>query len=181
MVVVMQPSVKGLGAFGAGSVDRAVGPAVDQCADEAFGLAVGLGTVGPGSEVADAARAAGDAVHGRDVGAAVVGDESLDLDAVAGVERCRSSEKSHGRDGLFVGEDLDVGQPGRIVDSDVHELPACGATAVRTSVGLVAPRAGHAVSSAGRSDSSELLDVDMQKLTRPLALIAHRGLQAQSA
>ena len=49
MVVAPEPAVKGSGAFGAVAVDRAVGPAAEQGADEAFGFAVGLGAVGAGS------------------------------------------------------------------------------------------------------------------------------------
>ena len=60
MVVVPEPAVKGCGAFGAGAVDRAVGPAGEEGADEAFGFAVGLGPVGAGAEVADTQGAAGD-------------------------------------------------------------------------------------------------------------------------
>ena len=56
MVVVAEPAVKGGGAFGAGAVDRAVGPAGEHRADEALGLAVGLRAVGAGAQVADAER-----------------------------------------------------------------------------------------------------------------------------
>jgi hypothetical protein len=59
MVVVVEPSVKGCGAFGAVAVDRAVGPAVEHGADQVFGFAVGLGSVGAGAEVTDRERFAG--------------------------------------------------------------------------------------------------------------------------
>ena len=49
MVVGPEPAVKGGGAFAAGAVDRAVGPAGEQGADEAFGLAVGARPVGAGA------------------------------------------------------------------------------------------------------------------------------------
>ena len=62
MVVVPEPAVKGGGALRAGAVDRAVGPAAEQGADEALGFAVGLGPVGAGAQVADPERAAGDRV-----------------------------------------------------------------------------------------------------------------------
>jgi hypothetical protein len=52
MVVV--PAVKGCGAFVAGAVHRAVGPASEERADEALGLAVGLGASGSGAQVLDA-------------------------------------------------------------------------------------------------------------------------------
>ena len=75
MVVVPEPSVKGGGAFGAVAVDRAVGPAAEEGADEPFGFAVGLGSVGAGAQVADPEGAAGDRVDRGAVGAAVVGQE----------------------------------------------------------------------------------------------------------
>jgi hypothetical protein len=73
MVVVPEPSVKRAGAFLARAVDRAVGPAFEQRADEAFGFAVGLWPVGAGAEVADAELAARDSVDGAAVGRSVVG------------------------------------------------------------------------------------------------------------
>jgi hypothetical protein len=72
MVVVPEPSVKGCGAVVAVAVDRAVGPAAEHGADEAFGFAVGLGPAGPGAQVLDAQGAATDRVDLCDVGAAVV-------------------------------------------------------------------------------------------------------------
>src|SRR5947209_15574804 len=97
MVVVPEPAVKGVGALGAVAVDRAVGPASEEGADEAFGFAVGLGAVGAGAEVPDPERPAGDRVERGAVSAAVVGEQLLDADAVTGVERHRSLEKpDHG-------------------------------------------------------------------------------------
>src|SRR4051812_50001970 len=84
MVVVVQPAVKGGGAFGAGAVERAVGPAAEHGSDEALSLAVGLRAVGAGAQVADAHGATRDRVHRRAVGRAIVGDQALDDDAVAG-------------------------------------------------------------------------------------------------
>ena len=73
IVVVPEPAVKGGGAFVAGAVDGAVGPAGEEGADEALGFAVGLRSVWPGAEVADAEASACECVQGGDVGAAVVG------------------------------------------------------------------------------------------------------------
>ena len=94
MVVVPEPAVKGGGAFAAGAVDRAVGPAVEQGADEAFGFPVCLWPVGAGAEVADAEPAAGECVHDAAVAAAVVGEYALDDDAVAAVESERAAQKT---------------------------------------------------------------------------------------
>src|SRR5215210_1450464 len=51
MVVGPEPAVKGGGAFSAGAVDRAVGPAAEHGADEALGFAVGARPVGLGAQV----------------------------------------------------------------------------------------------------------------------------------
>src|SRR6266516_2668852 len=102
MVVVPEPAVKGGGAFDACAVDGAVGPAVEQCADESFGFSVGLGPVGAGSAVSEVERPAGKCVHGGAVGAAVVGEDALDADAVLAVEGGRASEERRGGRAFFV-------------------------------------------------------------------------------
>ena len=69
-------------------------------------------------------RAASDRVDRGAVGGAVVGDQPLDGDAVARVERDRAVEERDDGGGLLVGEHLGVGQAGAVVDRDVHVLPA---------------------------------------------------------
>src|SRR5688572_13712671 len=124
MVVVPEPAVKGGGAFGAGAVDGAVGPSVEQCADEALGLAVGLRTAGAGAVVADAERAAGERVDGGAVGGAVVGEHALDADAVAGVVGDGSVEEADRGCGFLVCEHFGVGEAAVVVHGDVHVFPA---------------------------------------------------------
>src|SRR5438067_152540 len=94
MVVVPEPSVKGLCSFVAGVVDRAVGPAAQQGADEPFGFAVGLGPVGAGAEVADSHSAARDRVDRGAVSGTIVGEQLLQRDPVPGVEVPRSLEEA---------------------------------------------------------------------------------------
>src|SRR5437899_1673680 len=72
MVVVPEPAVKCLRPLLARAVDRSVGPAGEQGADEALGLAVCLRPVGTGAAVADPEFAAGERVQGGDVGGAVL-------------------------------------------------------------------------------------------------------------
>ena len=115
----------------AGGVDRAVGPAGEQGADEALCLAVGLGPVGAGAQVAHAER------RGRRSRAPSSDRRS----------RCRSSRRStlmpwrrrsatarlqeadRGRR-LLVAQDLALGQAGAVVDGDVDVLPADGLAAL---------------------------------------------------
>src|SRR6188474_290879 len=116
MVVVLEPAVKGCGSFCAVAIERGVGPAAEQSSDEALGLAVGLWTVGPRAQMAYCHGATGDGVDGRAVGRAVVGDQALDGDSMAGIERRRAAqERDRGR-GLLIVEDLDVGQARAVVD-----------------------------------------------------------------
>jgi hypothetical protein len=68
---------------------------------------------------------------------------------------------------LFVGQGLDEGEPGRVVDRDVHELPTCG-------FALAAPIAGD-----GRADApeaGELLGIEVNELAGAGAAVALRRL-----
>src|SRR5215467_4489122 len=124
MVVVPEPAVKGVGAFFARAVDRAVGPAGEQGADEALCFPVCLWPVGAGAEVADAESVAGERVRAGAVAGAVVGEYAFDGDPVTAVEGdCAAQEADRGLGG-FVGQNLGVGETAVVVDGDVHELPA---------------------------------------------------------
>src|SRR5450755_201350 len=184
MVVVPEPSVRGSGSFDAVAIDGAVGPAGDQGANEAFGFAVGLGSVGLGAQMADPESATSDRVQRGAVGAAVVGEQPLDGDAVAGIERDGTPEKPNHGAPFLIRENFGVGQTSAVIDRDVHVLPPSDLARYAQSVGSA--RATAAVGHAGDPragatlDPSQLLDVDMDQLTRSLALVAHRGLQADT-
>src|ERR671918_843841 len=124
MVVVPEPAVKGGGAFAARAVDGAVGPAGEERADEALCFAVRLRPSGPGAQVLDGEAATAERMDRRDVGGAVVGEDSLHLDPVAAVEGERSSEEADCRPRLLVREHLGVGEAAVVVDGDVDVLPA---------------------------------------------------------
>jgi hypothetical protein len=86
---------------------------------------------------------------------------------------------------LLVGQDLDVGQAGGIVDGDVHELPADALAAVTVAVDerrvvVLAQPVADALARAAL-DAPELLDVDVDQLAGPRALVALRGLAPQPA
>src|SRR6516164_5609161 len=72
----------------------------------------------------DAQSATRDRVDGRAVCRAVVGDHSLDGDAVAGEVGDCALEEADRSDRFFIGENLDVRQAGGVVDRDVNVLPA---------------------------------------------------------
>jgi len=120
--------------------------------------------------VADAERAASERVDRGDVGGAVVGQDALDVDAVAAVERDRAAQEADRGGGFFVGEHFGVGQSGGVVDGDVHEVPASFATdapgGVGVGAGVVLAGAGDAFAGAA-DDPPEFLDVDVDQLARP--------------
>jgi hypothetical protein len=183
-IVEVQPACQGGVAFGAGAVDRAVGPAAEQCADEALGLAVGLRSVGPGSDVPNPERSASDRVHRRPVCRPVVGHQPLDGYAVAGVVLDGAAQEADRGEGLLVREDFDVGQAGGVVDGDVHVVPADDVAIapigqlVRAS--WVALDAGDPLARAVL-DASELLDVDVDQLTGASSFVALPRLEAEPA
>src|ERR1700675_972481 len=184
MVVVPEPAVKCLRALHARAVDGAVGPAAEQRADEALGLAVGLRAIGTGAAVADPELAASERVPGRDVGGAVVGQKPLGADPMAPVEGDRSCEEVDRRLRPLVGKHLRVGEPAVVVDADVDVLvpDVVAALAFEIGAGRVVPPAALASEGpfAGAAlDSAELLDVDVEELARARALVAERLLEPE--
>ncbi|HLQ14568.1 MAG TPA: hypothetical protein VK256_01735 [Candidatus Eisenbacteria bacterium] len=87
------------------------------------------------------------------VAAAVVAQDALDLDAPACVPVSRSLQKRDGAVRLLIAQHLGVGEPGVVVDRDVHVLPANAAEFVRQ---LAADPV------TGAADASQFLRVDVQ-------------------
>src|SRR5215218_2741784 len=135
MVVVPEPSVKGLAAFVARAVGGAVGPACEQRADEAFCFAVRLRPARARAQVADAERLAGERMDGCAVGGAVGGEQTLHPDAVASKESDCSAQEADGRGRFLVGEHFSVGEAAVVVDGDVDELPTDRGASVPLEVG----------------------------------------------
>ena len=80
-----------------------VGPLAQGGLDEAFGFAVGAGSVGTGEAVLDAELEAGSAEVARAIARAVVSKQAADDDAVLGVEGDGGAEKGDGGWALLVG------------------------------------------------------------------------------
>lgn len=123
VVVVVDPGAEALGAFVGGFLEGRVGPFPQNGPDEAFGLAVGPGPVGPGEAVLEPPAVAhvGEAMGA--VAAAVVGEEAAGADA----------EFAEGREGADL-LDAFVGGPcrrtpwpgGPAEESLVAEVPLAG-------------------------------------------------------
>jgi hypothetical protein len=167
-IVEVEPAGEHVVAFVAGVVDRTVGPAAEQGANEAFRLAVGARRVRPGAEVFDAQRFASERVDRGAVCVAVVGHQPLDPDPEGGEVGDRAAQEADRGRGFLVLEHLDVGEPRGVVDRDVNVLPADPAAPT-------APVAVHAV--PGPADPAELLDVDVDELARPRLLVPVRRLE----
>lgn len=107
MVVDVQPRRQGLGATLIGRIGSDVGPFLEQGAVEALHLAVGLGVPGLREALDRAAlqnrssERKGTAVH-----LSVVGEDTLDRDAVGGEKRGRPGPERSCSRGTFVVTDL---------------------------------------------------------------------------
>jgi hypothetical protein len=121
-------------------------------------------------------------VGGRDVGGAVVGHQSLHLDPVGAVEADRPPQEADRGGRLLVGQDLDVGQAGGVVDADVDPLPAGHAPAVTTTTLELAPAvAGDPMPRPLDADPAQFLDVDVDQLAGSGALVAADRLRRLEA
>ena len=141
-----------------------IGPLSQGGLDEAFGLAVGLWSVGPGEAMFEAESGNGSAHGVGAVAGAIVGVEALDADAEFFEEGQSGVKEGDGALGGFVGEKLSEGEAGMVVDGDVEEFPAGAADVIALAV------AGDAM--AGALDPSELLDVEVEEFSRMCALVA---------
>ena len=139
-----------------------VSPLAEGGLDEAFSLAIGLGGIGFGEAMPETEGGHGRAHGVGPVAGAIVGEDPLGLDAVAGEEAKGGVEESDGAAGGLIGEDLSESETGVIIDGDVEELPA-GARGV-----IVLTVAGNAMARA--HDAGELLDIEVDEFAGPSAL-----------
>ena len=133
--------------------------------------------------MADAERATCDRVNDGDVGRPVVGEQLIDLDAVAAVERSGAAQECDCAGGLLVWKHLGVSQAAAIVDRDMHALPADQlATRARAVAALpVVARASRHALAGTVLDPAQLLDINVHELAGTGPLVALRGLEAQAA
>ena len=117
----------------------------------------------------DAERPAGECVDRGAVAAAVVGEHTLDVDAMPLVEGDSAPRKPTTVTAFFVAEHLGVGETAVVVDGDVHVLPADCAAEASSAIGParihVLDTAGDAVPGAALYPA-ELFDVDVDQLAR---------------
>src|SRR5487761_1309941 len=147
-------------------VEPDVGPFADGGLDEALRLAVGAGSVDAGADMFDIEFPAGEGEAMGIEARAVIGHDAPHLDAEPGEvshslvqETCRGS-------GFFIRHHGGEGDAGVVVDGHIEELPAGAA-------GFVLGIAGDAM--AGFDDAGQLLDVDVQQVSRGGVFVAHDG------
>ncbi len=85
-IVVMEVEREERSAVITGVVGAGISPLASEGLDEAFGLAIGLRTIGSGEEMADAQLEAGSGEELGTISRAAVGEDALDEDAVSLVE-----------------------------------------------------------------------------------------------
>jgi len=99
------------------------------------------------------------------VAASVVGEDPLDRDPVAGIEAPGPAEEVGRRHWALVGQLLGIGEPAMVVDREVDPVPADPAVPV-PGIDAVDPV------TAAWADPAEHLRVEVDELTRPIALVA---------
>ena len=92
--------------------------------DEALGFAVGARRIGPGAKMPEPEGLAHDPKPARDIAAAVVTHDPANGHGAGGNPRHTAVEKGRAGVAPLVGQDLDIGAPAVVIDSDMHILPA---------------------------------------------------------
>src|SRR5271155_6002593 len=171
LIVETQPRCECCAPLRGVGVRYGVGPFAQEGLDRALGFAVGLGAIGSGAFGLDAEPAAGFAKRRGTISTAVVGQHTLDVNAVT-VEFAQCTQpEMRGGIALLIGQDLNIGKARTVVNCDVHIFPA------DTPSG-VAAIAGNAM--ARPCDASQFLDVQVDQLAGPAPLVSlHRLRRVQ--
>jgi hypothetical protein len=109
-VVVRDPGRQGVKPLGVGAVETSVGPLGEERLDEPLCLAVGLGPIWTGPLVASLERLDRALEGGTRVRLAVVGQDPLDPDAMAGEPDRGVEQEMAGTAGALVGYVGDIGR-----------------------------------------------------------------------
>jgi len=148
-------------------VGTTVGPFAQQGLDEAFGFAVGAGSIGSCPDVAQSHGLTGLGEAMRDVAGAVIRQQALDTNSSGGEPGNRSSQEGGRARCSLIFQNLRVSETGSVIDGNVDELPTDTSSALDSV-------SGDAM--ADPTDPAELLDVEVKELTGMLTLVASDGL-----
>src|SRR5262245_4910231 len=170
-IVVVQPVRQGGQALRRRPVRSDVRPLPHQRLDEALGLAVRTGRVGPRPEMPEPRTVTALGEDMRPIPRSVIGQDPAHPDPQAAVPGERPPEERGDGHALLIGQDLDVGQSGGVIDRHVDVLPA-------DAPDLSPPIAGDAMADA--TDPPEFLDIQVHQPARPGVLVSldgHGGLE----
>ena len=160
------------GPLGRADVGRPIRPFSEQRLNEALGLAIRLGMVGPGESVTNRPGATGVGKDTCAIGEAVVAQESPDPDPTAPVPAHGPSEEGGTRRRILGGEHLDVRHAGGVIDGNMEKFPAdapCAAATVAMNT------------MADALNAAEALHIHVEEIAgvRPLIATDGRGRLAR--
>ena len=161
-IVVMEVERKEGSAVDTGVVGASIGPLTGNGLDEAFGLTIGLGSVGTSEAMLEAEVVTGLSKEFGAVGRAAVGEDALDVDAVSLIEGDGLVEGSQDAGSFFIREEGGESQAGMIIDGDVEGLGA----GTWIAMGTVAGGAD-----AGLVKAAKLFNIKMKQLAGSGAFI----------
>jgi len=165
-VIVVEVEREEGGAMVAGVVRAGVGPLTSESLDKAFGLAIGLGSIGAGEAMLEAELVAGMGEEFGTIGGAAVGEDALDVNAVSLVEGDGLVERGEHAGSFFIREEGGESQAGVVVDGDVEGLGAGAGIAV----GAIAGGAN-----AGLMKPAKLFNIKMKEFAGGGAFVADHG------
>src|ERR1700750_1045973 len=164
-VVAVQEDGECIGALARVLIGAGVGPFSQGGLDEALCLAVSFGRIVLGADVLEAEAAAGVTEGEGPVARAVVGHDTLDLDAQGRVVGDGGLEEGCSASLALVGLYLGEGDARSVVDADMDELPADAAC-----IALTGSVAGDAM--ADLVELAELLDVDVDQFAGAVPFVS---------
>lgn len=143
-IVIVEVEWEAGGAVVAGVVGASVGPLASDGLDEAFGLAIGLWSVGFGEEMLEAELLAGGGKEFGAVGGAAIGEDLLDVDAMSLVEVEGLVERGQDAGSFLIGKEGGKSDSGMVINGDVQTFDsrariAVGAVAGGTDARLMKP------------------------------------------
>ena len=119
-VILMEISREEGGPVVTGLIRSGIGPLAGEGLDEAFGLAVGLGTIRSGEAVGEAEFLAGGGKEFGAVSGAAIGQQALDANAMSRVKGHGLLEGGQGTGDLFIRAESGEGEAAVIIDGDVE-------------------------------------------------------------
>jgi len=164
------------GAVVTGVVRAGIGPLAGDGLDEALGLAIGLGSVGPGEAMLEAELVTSLGEELGAIGRAAVSEDALDVDAMRLVESNGLVEGGEDAGSFFIWEEGGESQAGMIIDGDVEGLD----TGAGIAMGTIASGAN-----AGLMKAAQLFNIQMKEFAWRGAFVAHdrrfRGIESGQA